>query len=105
MPRKPTENDYVTFSVRMPKPLRARLEAIARERDLEVSQLIRHACDALVRYYDLHEGNLHLPITFTQLWKCLDVEAIAKLRKAANPQDVALLNEQESSYAAKPPAT
>jgi len=64
----------------MPKLLRARLEKVAKERDMEVSQLIRHSCDALVRYYDLHGGTLHLPITFTQLWKLIDPEAVAQLQ-------------------------
>jgi len=68
VPRKPTKTEFVTFSVRMPADLRQRLEAMAKEHDMEVSQLIRHACVAFVNYYDFHGGMLHLPINFDEIW-------------------------------------
>lgn len=69
VPRKATDTDFVTFSVRMPTELRRRLEAMAIERDMEVSQLIRHACVALVNYYDFHGGVLHIPVNFDEIWQ------------------------------------
>ena len=66
MPRDP---NIQTFSVRITNAQRGKLEKIAKENGLEISQLIRFAVDAMIRYVDVHEGVVHLPIDFTKHWE------------------------------------
>jgi hypothetical protein len=62
------------------------------------AQFLRWAIDALLRYVDLHQGNLPLPIDFSVHWKTALQLAEEAIREGKSPPISDRLNKDPAPY-------
>ena len=60
--------DTSTFTLRIPHEQAAKVKELADKFLVTEAQVVRWGLDALIKYVDRHQGQLHLPINFDALW-------------------------------------
>ncbi|MEQ1750753.1 MAG: hypothetical protein ABL974_15095 [Prosthecobacter sp.] len=81
VPRNNKGEETVGFGVRLSKSDRAWLEEMAIAHGCEVSQLIRHAVEALRQHITVTKGHLITPINISAIWANRERQAIEALLK------------------------
>ena len=70
-------------SFRFKEGQREKLEKIAADNGVEVSQLIRWAVDALIAHVERNGGRLLLPVDFSETFEVKTVQRLEKTQKVA----------------------
>jgi hypothetical protein len=67
----------ITIPVRLDEDQIAKVRGFSQRFSVTDAQIVRWAIDAFIRYVELHDGDLRLPLDFSKFWP--QVEASGKL--------------------------